>query len=69
MYRHYRYGCVACVSISSLSVVRTHLLQVGPGVRGLRKGDRVVTSFCISCNHCAFCNRGLFTSCANTNPS
>ncbi len=26
--------------------------EVGPGVRSLKKGDRVVTAFDIGCGHC-----------------
>jgi threonine dehydrogenase-like Zn-dependent dehydrogenase len=42
--------------------------EVGRDVRTLRKGDRVVVSFTISCGDCWFCQRQLFSSCETTNP-
>jgi threonine dehydrogenase-like Zn-dependent dehydrogenase len=43
--------------------------QVGPGVKDLKVGDRVVNSFCISCGKCKYCKEGLTTMCDNTNAS
>jgi threonine dehydrogenase-like Zn-dependent dehydrogenase len=43
--------------------------EVGPSVRSLRKGDRVVVPFNISCGTCYFCSRGLTGICENTNPN
>ncbi|MBX5484085.1 MAG: glutathione-dependent formaldehyde dehydrogenase [Myxococcaceae bacterium] len=43
--------------------------EVGPGVRTLAPGDRVVVPFNISCGVCFFCQRGLYANCANTNIS
>jgi threonine dehydrogenase-like Zn-dependent dehydrogenase len=43
--------------------------EVGPGVRNLRRGDRVVVPFNISCGACYFCERDLFALCENTNPN
>lgn len=43
--------------------------EVGPNVRSLKPGDRVVVSFDIACGHCAYCKKQEFTGCDNTNPS
>jgi len=42
--------------------------ETGKGVTALKKGDRVVIPFTISCGECFFCNRTLFAACENTNP-
>lgn len=42
--------------------------EAGPEVTALRRGDRVVVPFTISCGDCFFCRRTLFASCENTNP-
>ncbi|MDB6001869.1 MAG: Alcohol dehydrogenase GroES domain protein [Rhizobacter sp.] len=42
--------------------------DVGKGVTRLKRGDRVVVPFTISCGECFFCNRTLFSACENTNP-
>lgn len=41
--------------------------EVGPAVTALRRGDRVVVPFTISCGDCFFCRRTLFSACENTN--
>lgn len=43
--------------------------EVGPSVRSLSPGDRVMVPFHISCGSCFFCSRGLFTNCHNVNPN
>lgn len=43
--------------------------EIGTGVTHLKRGDRVVIPFTISCGDCFFCHRTLFASCENTNPS
>jgi threonine dehydrogenase-like Zn-dependent dehydrogenase len=43
--------------------------EVGSGVHKLKKGDRVVVPFCISCGQCWFCQKGLFSSCDTSNPN
>jgi threonine dehydrogenase-like Zn-dependent dehydrogenase len=43
--------------------------EVGPGVRDLRVGDRVVVPFPIACGACFYCARGLFANCESTNPA
>lgn len=42
--------------------------EVGPGVTAVRKGDRVIVPFHISCGACFFCDRQLFSCCEHTNP-
>src|SRR4051794_1699869 len=42
--------------------------DVGPAVTRLRRGDRVVVPFTISCGDCFFCSRSLFSACETTNP-
>lgn len=37
--------------------------EVGPEVRDLRPGQRVVAPFWLSCGECHFCRKGLYTSC------
>jgi threonine dehydrogenase-like Zn-dependent dehydrogenase len=43
--------------------------EVGSEVKNLKKGDRVVVPFTISCGHCWFCEHTLFSLCDNTNPN
>jgi threonine dehydrogenase-like Zn-dependent dehydrogenase len=43
--------------------------EVGPAVKNLRPGQRVVNSFCISCGECEFCKKKLTTACEKTNSS
>ncbi|MEU7057662.1 zinc-dependent alcohol dehydrogenase [Streptomyces sp. NPDC046197] len=40
--------------------------EVGPEVRNLSPGDRVVVPFQISCGHCFMCSAGLQTQCETT---
>jgi len=42
--------------------------EVGAGVQRVKRGDRVVVPFTISCGECFFCGRQLFAACENTNP-
>ncbi len=42
--------------------------DVGPGVTRVKRGDRVVVPFTISCGDCFFCTRSLFAACEETNP-
>ena len=44
------------------------IVEVGTGVRKLRKGDRVVVPSFIGCNHCWYCAHQLWSLCDNTNP-
>jgi threonine dehydrogenase-like Zn-dependent dehydrogenase len=43
------------------------VVEVGPGVRRHRVGDRVVVSSFISCGSCWYCRQELFSLCENTN--
>lgn len=43
--------------------------DVGPNVRTLKPGDKVVVAFCIACGHCTYCNKEQYSSCDGTNPS
>ena len=45
------------------------VIEVGPAVRNLKAGDRVVVPFTISCGNCLNCERGLFSVCENSNPN
>jgi len=40
--------------------------EVGPGVTGLRPGDRVVVPFNIACGSCWMCDRQLYAQCETT---
>lgn len=42
--------------------------EVGAGVTRLKKGDRVVVPFTISCGSCFFCNQQLYSLCDTSNP-
>lgn len=42
--------------------------ELGPAVRTLQRGDRVVVPFNIACGKCASCKRGLTALCENSNP-
>ncbi|GAB3170928.1 zinc-dependent alcohol dehydrogenase [Telluribacter humicola] len=42
--------------------------EVGPNVKDLKKGDRVVVPFPVACGGCFFCNNDLHTHCENSNP-
>ncbi|MEQ9620182.1 MAG: alcohol dehydrogenase [Deltaproteobacteria bacterium] len=37
--------------------------EVGSGVKSLKKGDKVIGPFWISCGDCHYCEKGLHTSC------
>ena len=43
--------------------------EVGASVTTLKKGDRVVVPFTISCGHCWFCEQTMFSLCDTTNPT
>ena len=42
---------------------------VGPGVRNLKVGDRVVIPSTIACGYCAYCREGYYAQCDNANPN
>jgi len=43
--------------------------EVGSAVKNLKKGDRVVVPFTISCGDCFFCKKTLFSCCDVSNPN
>lgn len=44
------------------------VVEVGPAVRRVKRGQRVVVPSFISCGSCWFCDRKEFSLCDNTNP-
>ena len=46
------------------------VVETGPGVLNLKKGDRVVVPFTIACGGCFFCKKQFYSLCdnSNTNP-
>jgi threonine dehydrogenase-like Zn-dependent dehydrogenase len=44
------------------------VVDKGPEVKNLNKGDRVVIPFTIACGHCFFCNRDMWSLCDNSIP-
>ncbi|MFG1750081.1 zinc-dependent alcohol dehydrogenase [Streptosporangium sandarakinum] len=45
------------------------VVEVGPQVRNLRVGDRVVVPFPIACGNCLSCQNGMYSVCENSNPN
>ncbi|HVJ89204.1 MAG TPA: zinc-dependent alcohol dehydrogenase [Labilithrix sp.] len=45
------------------------IIETGPQVTKLKKGDRVVVSSFIACNKCWYCEQKLYSLCDNTNPN
>lgn len=43
--------------------------EVGPEVRKVKKGDKVVLPFNISCGHCYYCEHDMESQCDNSNPN
>lgn len=43
--------------------------QVGPEVRNLQPGDRVVIPSTIGCGYCSYCRDGYYAQCDNANPN
>ncbi|MEW5847233.1 MAG: zinc-dependent alcohol dehydrogenase [Myxococcota bacterium] len=43
--------------------------EVGPTVRNVKRGDRVVVPFNVFCGSCFFCQRELYACCDSTNPN
>lgn len=43
--------------------------EVGPDVTKVKKGDRVIVPFPISCGHCWYCENGYYSQCDNSNPN
>lgn len=42
--------------------------EVGPTVKRVKKGDRVVVPFTVACGHCFFCSQGFHPNCDQSNP-
>jgi threonine dehydrogenase-like Zn-dependent dehydrogenase len=45
------------------------VVEVGSAITKLKKGDRVVVPFTISCGDCFFCKKTLFSCCDTSNPN
>jgi threonine dehydrogenase-like Zn-dependent dehydrogenase len=45
------------------------VIETGPEVKKLKKGDRVVVPFTIACGQCFFCKNQMWSACDNTNPN
>jgi len=45
------------------------VMEVGPDVKNLRPGDRVVVPFPIACGHCRSCREQNYSLCENSNPN
>lgn len=45
------------------------VVEVGRAITNLKRGDRVVVPFTISCGGCFFCKKQLFSLCDNSNPN
>ncbi len=43
--------------------------EIGKEVKKVKKGDRVIVPFPVSCGHCFFCEHGWFSQCDNSNPN
>jgi threonine dehydrogenase-like Zn-dependent dehydrogenase len=44
------------------------VVETGPAVSNIKKGDRVVVPFVIACGSCFFCDMDLYSACETTNP-
>ena len=45
------------------------VVELGPAVRNLSIGERVVVPFPIACGNCFFCQKSMFSLCENSNPN
>jgi threonine dehydrogenase-like Zn-dependent dehydrogenase len=45
------------------------VVEAGPAVQNLSRGDRVVVPFPIACGRCHYCGTGEFALCDNSNPN
>lgn len=41
--------------------------EIGPDVKKVKKGDRVIVPFPVSCGHCWYCEHDLWSQCDNSN--
>src|SRR5436190_4245288 len=45
------------------------IVEIGSAITNLKRGDRVVVPFTISCGECYFCKKTLFSCCDTSNPN
>jgi threonine dehydrogenase-like Zn-dependent dehydrogenase len=45
------------------------VVETGPEVKRIQRGDRVVVPFTIACGQCYYCRHDLWSACDNTNPN
>src|SRR5581483_689566 len=45
------------------------IVDVGPAVKNLKVGDRVVVPFPIACGNCLMCQAEMYSCCENSNPN
>lgn len=45
------------------------IVETGSGVKNLKKGDRVIVPFTISCGECYYCQHEQYSLCDNSNPN
>ena len=45
------------------------VVETGPELKKLKRGDRVVVPFTIACGQCYYCKHDLWSACDNTNPN
>lgn len=45
------------------------VVETGPAVKNVKKGDRVVVPFPIACGTCEYCKKELYSLCENSNPN
>ncbi|MBV8882477.1 MAG: glutathione-dependent formaldehyde dehydrogenase, partial [Chroococcidiopsidaceae cyanobacterium CP_BM_RX_35] len=43
--------------------------EIGPNVRNLRVGERVVIPSTVACGYCSYCRSGYYSQCDNANPN
>ncbi len=43
--------------------------EIGPDVRNLNVGDRVIVCSTIACGYCSYCREGYYAQCDNANPN
>jgi len=52
-------------NLHAMYVASGEILEVGPGVEGLKKGDHVAMEAGIPCGQCEFCRIGRYNACSN----
>ena len=45
------------------------VVEIGPAVKKLKIGDRIVIPFDIGCGHCHYCEEEQYSACDNSNPN